>query len=138
MTRIALPLLAGVPLALGLVGYARHRPSRGDRPYAIGLFVAAAVYVAFAATGGAHGRWLVIEIAGVALFGAAAYAGLRRRPLILAVGWAAHVVWDLALHGSGPGAGYTPEWYPWLCVSFDAVIAAAIAGAVLRREVRAA
>ena len=45
---------------------------------------------------------------------------------MLAAGWAAHVAWDVLLHLSGAGAEYTPHWYPWLCVSFDLVMAGAV------------
>jgi hypothetical protein len=58
-----------------------------------------------------------------------AWLGRERRAALLAAGWAAHVPWDLLLHlGDKPGAAYTPDWYPWMCVSFDLVIAGAIIG----------
>jgi hypothetical protein len=37
-----------------------------------------------------------------------------------------HVLWDVSLHLSGAGAMYTPDWYPWGCVSFDLVVAGAV------------
>lgn len=124
---IAIPIVLGVMLALVLAAVAQRRSTQyALRVYAIGLFVAALIYLAFALVGQARGRWLLIEGSGVALFGAAAAVGLRVRPLLLALGWAAHVVWDLALHRIGPGAAYTPAWYPWLCVGFDLTLAAII------------
>ena len=60
----------------------------------------------------------------LALFGAAAVVGRRTWVPCLAIGWAAHVAWDLARHRSGAGAVYTPAWYPWLCVGFDLTLAA--------------
>ena len=65
--------------------------------------VAALVYVGFGAAGGAGARRLALEIFGVLLYGAAAWAGLRGRPWLLALAWAAHVGWDVLLHLSGAG-----------------------------------
>lgn len=126
MTSTITALIAGVLLAGVLVAIANRAHARWRRPYAVGLVVAALVYVVFALLGDAPGRWLVLEGSGVVLFGGAAWLGARRLPLILAVGWALHVLWDVLLHLQGPGAAYTPDWYPWLCVSFDLVIAAAV------------
>jgi hypothetical protein len=124
MTVIA--LILGAALALALVGLARrYPPGREMRVYAVGLVVAALVYVGFGAAGGAGAGWLALEIFGVPLYGAAAWAGLRGRHWLLALGWAAHVAWDVLLHLSGTGAEYTPRWYPWLCVSFDLIMAGA-------------
>lgn len=120
-------LLLGTALALAFVGLARkYPPHRERRVYAVGLLSAALIYVGFAAAGGAGARWLALESLGVLLYGAAAWAGLRGRPWLLAMGWAAHVAWDVLLHLSGAGAEYTPHWYPWLCVSFDLVMAGAV------------
>lgn len=120
-------LLVGAALSLALVGLARrYPPGRERHVYAVGLVVTALIYVVFGVAGGAGARWLALEILGVLLYGAAAWAGLRGRPWLLAVGWAAHVAWDVLLHLSGAGSEYTPGWYPWLCVSFDLVVAAAV------------
>jgi hypothetical protein len=131
---VALPLLAGILLASVLVGAAHGRPpGAARRLYAVGLVVAALTYVAFAAAGGAGAPWLAAEVAGVALFGGAAWVGLRGSPVVLAVGWAVHVAWDVLLHLEGAGATYTPSWYPWLCASFDLVVAGAVLVSVRRR-----
>lgn len=120
-------LLVGAALSLALVGLARrYPPGRERHVYAVGLVVTALIYVVFGVADGAGARWLALEILGVLLYGAAAWAGLRGRPWLLAVGWAAHVAWDVLLHLSGAGSEYTPHWYPWLCVSFDLVVAAAV------------
>lgn len=133
MTPIA--LLLGAGLSLALVGLARrYPPGRERRVYAVGLVIAALVYVGFAAGGGAGARWLVLEILGVFLYGAAAWGGLRGRPWLLALAWAAHVGWDVLLHLSGTGAEYTPHWYPWLCLSFDLVMAGAVLASNWRRS----
>ena len=120
-------LLLGTLLSLAFAGLARMYPPGGERRiYAVGLVIAALIYVGFGAAGGASARWLALELLGVLVYGAAAWGGLRGRPWILAAGWAAHVAWDVLLHLSGAGAEYTPHWYPWLCLSFDLVIAGAV------------
>lgn len=120
-------LLLGTILSLALVGLARmHPPRRERRVYAVGLVITALVYVVFAVAGGASAQWLALESLGVFLYGAAAWGGLRGRPSLLAMGWAAHVAWDVLLHLSGAGSEYTPHWYPWSCVSFDLVMVGAV------------
>ena len=122
-----LGLIAGLVFSLLLVRAARRRgPRAARRAYAIGLVVAALVYLGLALAGRASSRWLATEAAGVALFGAAASLGSRKWPAVLAAGWATHVAWDVLLHLDGAGAAYTPDWYAWLCVSFDLVIAGAV------------
>ena len=124
---IVLPLFAGLVLALALVAWARRMsPARASRVYATGLLIAALIYVAFALAGGAESRGLAMEGFGVLLYGGAAWVGLKYWPPAIALGWAAHVAWDVLLHLDGSGAGYTPDFYPWMCVSFDLVLAAAL------------
>lgn len=122
-----LPLLAGFVLALVLVAWARRMsPARAIRVYATALVIAALIYVAFALAGGAGAKDLVVEGVGLLLYGGAAWIGLRYWPPAIALGWAAHVAWDVLLHLDGAGAIYTPEFYPWMCVSFDLVLAAGL------------
>jgi hypothetical protein len=123
----SLGVLAGVGLALGTIYLARQwEPMTALRAYAVGLVATAAVYVALALVGRASSRWLAIEALGVALYGGLAWLGFRRWLPALALGWAAHVGWDLALHLGGPGGAFTPAWYPWLCLGFDLPIALAV------------
>ncbi len=125
MTSI-IALIVGALLSLALVGLARRYPRGKERlVYAVGLVITALIYVVFGVVGGASERWLALEGLGVLLYGGAAWGGMRGRPGLLAIGWAAHVAWDVLLHLSGAGAVYTPHWYPWTCVSFDLIIAAA-------------
>lgn len=120
-------LLLGAALSLALVGLARTCPPRRERRvYGVGLVIAALIYVGFGVVGGASARWLALDSLGLFVYGTAAWGGLRGRPWLLAAGWAAHVAWDALLHLSGAGAEYTPRWYPWLCLSFDLVIAGAV------------
>ena len=95
--------------------------------YRVGLGITAIDYVVFALQRGAPARHLGLELVGAALFGSAAIFGTRRWPALLAVGWTAHVAWDLLLHpASGPA--FAPAWYPWFCVGFDLPVGAYIAG----------
>jgi hypothetical protein len=129
-----LALILGAALSLALVRLASmYPPYRESRVYAVGLVVAALIYVGFGVVGGAGAWWLALESLGVLLYGAAAWGGLRGRPWLLAAGWAAHVAWDVPFHLSGGGSEYTPHWYPWLCVSFDLIMAGAVLAAGARR-----
>jgi hypothetical protein len=135
---VLIGLLAGLAAGLALGRGAGRKGEQGARRiYAVGLVVAALIYVGFAAVGGASGRWLAVETVGLAVYGVAALAGLRRWLALLALGWAAHVGWDVLLHLDGAGAASTPRWYPWLCVSFDLVVAGAVL-AQARRPARGA
>ncbi len=118
-------LVVGIILALVLI-FVANRQGLARRVYAVGLACAAAVYVVFALAGRASPGWLGLEVIGLVGFGAAALLGLRAFPLVLAFGWAVHVAWDVLLHLEGAGAAYTPSWYPWLCLSFDLIIAGAV------------
>lgn len=125
--RIVFAVLSGVVLSALLILFARTRGSTGARRiYALGLLVTALLYVVLAIVGGASASWLAVELVGVLIYGAAAWIGLRRSAKILAFGWAGHVLWDFLLHLQGPAVTYTPWWWPWFCLSFDLIIAAAV------------
>jgi hypothetical protein len=122
-----LAVIFGAALALAFVRLTRTYPPVGERRvYAVGLIVTALIYVMLGVSGEARARWLALESLGVVSYGAAAWAGLRGRPSLLAAGWALHAAWDVGLHLRGEGAEYTPAWYPWGCVGFDLVIAGAV------------
>lgn len=90
---------------------------------AIGLVIASVIYVGFAASGGASWHWVGVEVLGVVLYGSLAFLGLRYSQWWLVLGWAAHPLWDVALHLVGDGSAFAPAWYATLCVSFDVVVA---------------
>ena len=119
-------LVVGIALAFALLVWARKQPDGGRRFYTIGLIVTALIYVVFALVGRGSARSLALEALGVLLYGAVAWLGFRKSAALLALGWAMHVVWDVALHLQGAGAAYTPAWYPWGCVSFDLIVAGAV------------
>lgn len=119
-------LLLGVLLGGAFLGYARTRGRAELRVLALGLLVAAAIYVGFAFFGGGL-VWLLVEATGVIVYGALAWLGLRRSGLWLAVGWALHPAWDIGLHLVGAGAAFAPAWYATACISFDLLVAVYIA-----------
>lgn len=116
-------VFAGASLAVPFVLYAGRLRNR-RAVFGIGLTVAAAIYVAFAIAGGTP-REMLTEVGGVALFGVIAVLGIRRSPYFLALGWAAHVSWDLLLHPVGQSS-YAPWWYPVVCIGFDLVVAGTV------------
>lgn len=100
------------------------------------LFGAAFTYVLFAVQAGEGTYWVVGELAGVGIYGTMGLLGLRGSPLWLAAGWAAHPIWDVALHYFGPGGSFAPVEYAITCLSFDLLVAAYVViayGLVARR-----
>lgn len=87
---------------------------------AIGLVVAALIYVGFAVVWG-NTQWVLIEALGLPLYGGMAWLGLKRSPIWLGVGWLLHMPWDLFVHYVGPGFHVAPVWYMFACFSFDLV-----------------
>ncbi len=137
MTITVIELVVGTLLAFGFLLWTRAQPDAGRRLYAIGLGVTALIYVMFPVIGGAGARALGLEALGLLLYGAAAWIGFRKSTELLALGWAMHAVWDVALHLQGAGAAYTPDWYPWGCVAFDLVVGGAVfvAGVQAERQI---
>ena len=131
-------LLVGIVLAFGFLLWTRAQPDGGHRLYFIGLLVTALIYVIFPIVGGGSARSLGLEATGLVLYGALAWAGYRRSAAILGLGWALHVLWDVSLHLQGAGAAYTPDWYPWGCLSFDLVVGGAVFVTPTPRRARAA
>lgn len=117
----------GVMAAAAVVFYARRGGrARESRVFAVGLAVAAGLYVAFALVGGAGPAWIGVEAAGFAAFALLAWAGHRWSGWILAAGWILHVAWDVGLHlvTARPFVG---TWYPNLCITFDLAVAGYVA-----------
>jgi hypothetical protein len=127
MKMILLPLLNGLELAIvwAVVVHASGA-RRGVWMHAAMLLLAALFYLSFAAWAGDAGGML-LESLGVLAFGAVAYLAVRRRSTTLvALGWALHPLWDVALHTTGAGAAYTPAGYVVACIGFDLLLAAMI------------
>ena len=125
--KILLQLALGVFLALLFIWFARRRGHRREMVvYGLGLVVAALFYVVFSTAGGAGLRWMMIEVAGVAVFTVVVVLGLKVSPWFLSIGWAMHILWDVLLHLVEPQA-FVPHWYPVACISFDLTVAGYIA-----------
>ena len=122
---LVLMIVLGAALALAYVVYARTR-RRPAVVFAAGLIVAAAIYVVFALFA-MDWRSVLLELGGLLLFTAIAFGGLRWTSHLLAIGWLAHVAWDLLLHPVQL-SGFAPWWYPALCIGFDLFVAGSIAG----------
>jgi hypothetical protein len=115
-------VVAGVALGGVLAGLAAAGSrDRERRVLAVGLVIAALVYVVFGALAGEPGR-VAVELVVAALFAVPAAAGARGSWWALAGGWLAHGVYDGAVHLAGPGGG--PAWYAALCIGFDGIVAA--------------
>ena len=106
------PILIGAVLGALFAIFARMRKRAEPRVLALGLLVAALIYVGLAL---AHPerRWLLIELAGVVLYGGLAWLGLRFSPWWLALGWLGHVGWDVGLHLDRPQS-LEGAWNPLL------------------------
>ena len=123
-----LQLAVGLGLGALLVLYAwMGGRGRESLVFAMGLVVAAVIYIGFAFAHGAPLRSLLLESLGVVPFGLLAWLGLRGSQLWLALGWAAHVAWDLGLNWGSGAPGFVPSWYPVVCTCFDLLVAGYIA-----------
>jgi hypothetical protein len=88
------------------------------------LVFAAAMYVVFTVGTEKMSVWIGIELAGVAIYTAMGWRGLKGSPWWLVAGWAAHTVWDVALHFVGPGHTFAPVTYTIPCFTYDLAVAA--------------
>ncbi|MEW8030043.1 MAG: DUF6010 family protein [Candidatus Thiodiazotropha sp.] len=122
-------LVLGLALGIALILYARNRGRSEKTILAIGLIVAALIYVGFALIWG-DATWFFIELAGVPVYGMFYWLSVRFSFLWLAIGWVAHPVWDIFLHLKGPGHIVAPEWYAVACISFDILVAAYIVASI--------
>ena len=84
---ITIWLLLGFLLASVCIAILKHAPeSTARRMMAVGLVVAALIYLLFALPGG-DSSWMGIEALGVLLYGLLAWLGLTRSVRWLAAGW---------------------------------------------------
>lgn len=120
----------GVIAAAALVLLARVLARRREMlVYGIGLGITAIAYLVFGLQLGAPRDHLELELVGTVLYGAAAVFGTRRWPALLALGYTAHVAWDLFFHYAG-GPAFAPSWYAFFCVGFDLPMGGYIAGLI--------
>lgn len=119
-------LFLGLVLGLLFINVTRRLGEVAERRVlAFSLIAAALIYAIFAAASEAPG-WIAVELIGILIFSALAELGLKRSILWLAVGWAAHPLWDAGLHLSGMGANVAPTLYVLICIGFDVSVAAYI------------
>ena len=116
-------LLLGLVLGGIFITFAKKWQGGERQSLAIGLVIAAIIYVGFAIFFGAPPQWLFWETIGAIIYSAMAWLGWRRNPIWLAIGWGLHPLWDAGLHLAGDGATFAPEWYVLACISFDLLVA---------------
>lgn len=121
-------LFLGLASAIAFLMLLSVRPQAESRILALGLMVAAVIYVGFAVIGGAHQTWVKVEITGVGIYGLFALLGWRYSCWWLMLGWLLHPIWDVWLHLFAKGTDFTPAGYAVACISFALVIAGYISG----------
>jgi Family of unknown function (DUF6010) len=111
----------GVFLASGFILFVRRSRSytKEKRAFAVGLVIAALIYVGFAVFNDSLG-WILLEFLGVVVCAVFAWLGLKKSGWWLAVGWALHPLWDAGLHHS---TDFVPHWYIATCIGFDLLVA---------------
>lgn len=130
ISRPEISVTVGIIGAVVLVILARLlAPRREMLVYGVGLGITAVAYLGFGLQHGAPPGHLGFELAGAVIYGALAVLGARRWPALLALGWTAHVGWDLFFHYAH-GPGFAPPWYAMFCVGFDLPVGGYIAGLV--------
>ena len=123
---IALWLFLGLLLGAVFIALGRAVVPNERLLFSVSLWVVAFIYVVFAVSGDGRG-WLEVEALGVVLYGGMGLLGMFHSPRWLILGWAAHPIWDVALHFFGGGSAFTPESYSISCVTFDLLVAVYIA-----------
>ncbi len=122
-------LIIGIALAIAVTLFARLSGFDRDRAfYPTVTIIVAHYYVLFAVMGG---QALAPELAGMALFAAAAVIGFKTSPWLVAAALAGHGLFDF-VHGhliANPGV---PVWWPSFCAGFD-LMAGACMGWLLTR-----
>ncbi len=91
-----------------------------ERVWAWLLALAALIYTAFSAVGGAAATWQLIELGGLLLYGALAMSTPRFGRGLLGFAWLTHIAWDALVHHEPPG--HVPAWYVPGCLGFDVAI----------------
>ena len=119
---VSLQIIAGVLLAFGLLFYIKRFNERTRLTIAaLALLIAALVYVLLALVS-RNELFITIEIVGLMLFLLLIWLGYQYSFWFITLGWLLHVLWDVSLHPAHT-VPYVPQWYAWLCVGFDIVMA---------------
>ena len=121
------PVLTGI--AVGVASLLPHAflPAEASTGFAAVLIaLIAGIYFGFAVVNGSP-RDQLVEFNVAGLFAVAALLGLLWWPLLLALAYFGHAVWDLAHHNKARLSLVSiPQWYvPW-CVVIDVIIGAGL------------
>jgi hypothetical protein len=124
-------IIIGTLFATVFIFYAkRSKTFQGEKVlYAIGLGIAALIYVVFGFFSSSN-DWILIELGGLLIYLPFAILGVRLSGWFLCFGWLLHVAWDLVVHNST--LAFVPSWYPSVCLGFDVLIA----GYICYREIK--
>ena len=120
-------ILGGLAIAVILALRALGRRGSLIERWVLASFLAGmpCVYLAALLAHPVQAGWLALELAGVAIFGALAWLGLRRSPWYLALGILAHGLgWDAWHHAN---TSFIADWYTLLCLGADVGIAGYVA-----------
>lgn len=134
---LGLALVGGVLGWLSLLLVRRLAPQGSDverRIWALFLIVAALSYIVFAAVRGATPGWVLLECAGLLIYGALAAQGIRAWPGWVGLGWIGHMLWDAV-----PRLGHTdhvPTWYGPMCMGYDLVVGLSLLWPVLMKALK--
>ena len=127
-----MPYVIGIALSVAVAIFARYVGLDRDRAfYPTVMIVISLYYVLFAVMSGSV-QTVVIESMVMTVFVAAAVAGFKSSPWIVAAALAGHGAFD-AVHGLVIENAGMPVWWPAWCLAYD-VGAAACLGWLLRRE----
>lgn len=130
---IAFYVVTGILAAIALLIYIRKYPVRKKyNVMAVGLVAVATIYVAFSVTT-VNWIWITVEVVGLLLFLLFVWMAFHYSMWFVVFGWMAHIIWDMGVHPQET-APYVPYWYAWICVGFDAVIAAYLALSLIRHD----
>lgn len=125
-----MPALIGAGLAVAVVIFARLVGLDRDRAfYPVVLIIVGSYYVLFAVMAGGAGH-LPPELLMFGLFAAGAVLGFRTSLWIVAVGLAAHGLFDFVRGDLLPGVGIPARW-PAFCGAFDLTAAVLLAAMIL-------
>ena len=117
------PILTGVAVGVGSLAPHFFLPAEASLGFAAVLIaLIAGIYFGFAVmNGSARDQFVEFNVTG--LFAVAALVGLLVWPILLALAYFGHALWDLAHHNkSRLSLVAIPQWYvPW-CVVIDVII----------------
>lgn len=121
------PVLTGVAVGVGSLAPHFFLPAQASLGFAAVLIaLIAGIYFGFAVmNGSARDQFVEFNVSG--LFAVTALVGLLVWPILLALAYFGHALWDLAHHNkSRLSLVKIPQWYvPW-CVVIDVIIGAGL------------